>query len=124
MGREFLQERCKRFGPHQRSIASEHQHRPVVSGQVIAAHHHGMPGPLLFSLQRELDTARSVYASFLQRARETGEQASIDTTNARVIPRALPPLQRSWPPLSLLVVGAGYGVWHYLPRQQEEMSRL
>ena len=61
----------------------------------------------LRELQRELDTARSVYASFLQRARETGEQASIDTTNARVITRALPPLQRSWPPLSLLVIGAG-----------------
>jgi uncharacterized protein involved in exopolysaccharide biosynthesis/Mrp family chromosome partitioning ATPase len=60
----------------------------------------------LRDLQRDLEAARSVYASFLLRAQETREQANLDSTNARVISRALPPLRKSWPPLALLVLGA------------------
>jgi uncharacterized protein involved in exopolysaccharide biosynthesis len=63
----------------------------------------------LHELQRELDAVRSVYASFLVRAKETGEQASLDSTNARIITRALRPQQRSWPPLGLLLAGAAFG---------------
>jgi len=62
----------------------------------------------LHELQREADSVRSVYASFLVRAKETGEQASVDSTNARIITRALRPQQRSWPPLALLIAGAAF----------------
>ena len=62
----------------------------------------------LHELQREVEAVRSVYANFLVRAKETGEQASVDSTNARIITRALRPQQRSWPPLALLVVGAAF----------------
>jgi uncharacterized protein involved in exopolysaccharide biosynthesis len=58
-------------------------------------------------LQREADAARSIYQAFLVRARETLEAANVDTTNARVITRALPPVQKSWPPTLLLLLGAG-----------------
>jgi hypothetical protein len=63
----------------------------------------------LHELQRELEAVRSVYANFLVRAKEIGEQASVDSTNARIISRALRPQQRSWPPLALLLVGAAFG---------------
>jgi uncharacterized protein involved in exopolysaccharide biosynthesis len=63
----------------------------------------------LHELQREVEAVRSVYANFLVRAKETGEQAGVDSTNARIITRALRPQQRSWPPLALLLVGAAFG---------------
>ena len=63
----------------------------------------------LHELQREVEAVRSVYANFLVRAKETGEQAGVDSTNARIISRALRPQQRSWPPFALLLVGAAFG---------------
>ncbi len=67
----------------------------------------------LRELQRELEAVRSVYANYLVRAQETREQANVDSTNARIISRALPPQQKSWPPLGLLLagaIGAGLGL--------------
>ena len=60
----------------------------------------------LHELERQLDAERSVYASFLVRSKETAEQANVDSTNARIITRALRPQQKSWPPTVLLVAGA------------------
>ena len=59
-------------------------------------------------MQRQAEAARSIYEAFLVRAKETMEAANVDTTNARIITRALPPLQKSWPPTLLLVLGAGF----------------
>jgi uncharacterized protein involved in exopolysaccharide biosynthesis/Mrp family chromosome partitioning ATPase len=71
----------------------------------------------LRELERELEASRAVYQAFLMRARETGEQQSIDNTNARVISKATPPRDKSWPPRLLLLavtlmggVGVGIGV--------------
>lgn len=61
----------------------------------------------LRDLQRDLEAARTVYANFLLRAQETREQANLDTTNARIISRAQPPQQASWPPTLLLIAAAG-----------------
>lgn len=49
----------------------------------------------LRELEREVESSRVVYDAFLRRARETGELAGIDTTNARVISVAMPPLEKS-----------------------------
>ncbi len=49
----------------------------------------------LRELEREVESSRVVYEGFLKRARETGELAGIDTTNARIISQAMPPLQKS-----------------------------
>jgi polysaccharide biosynthesis transport protein len=57
----------------------------------------------LRELEREAQANRTVYESFLVRARETGEQEQIDTKNIRIISRADPPLTRSSPPPSLLI---------------------
>ncbi len=67
----------------------------------------------LRELERELEANRAVYQSFLQRARETGEQERVDTTNARIITTAVPPIDRSGPPKRLIVTGAaaaGFGL--------------
>jgi uncharacterized protein involved in exopolysaccharide biosynthesis len=60
----------------------------------------------LRELERELEANRAVYQSFLQRARETGEQERVDTTNARIISTAVPPIDKSGPPKRLIVTGA------------------
>jgi succinoglycan biosynthesis transport protein ExoP len=71
----------------------------------------------LRELEREVEAGRAVYQAFLVRARETGEQQSIDSTNARVISKATPPRDKSWPPRLLLLgvalmagLGLGTGV--------------
>jgi G-rich domain on putative tyrosine kinase len=63
----------------------------------------------LRELERELEANRAVYQSYLQRARETAEQEGVDTTNARVITNAVPPIDRSGPPRRLIVTGAAAG---------------
>jgi uncharacterized protein involved in exopolysaccharide biosynthesis len=60
----------------------------------------------LRELERDLEASRGVYQSFLQRARETSEQERVDTTNARIITTATPPVDRSGPPRRLMVLGA------------------
>jgi succinoglycan biosynthesis transport protein ExoP len=57
----------------------------------------------LRELERDVQANRAVYEAFLVRARETGEQESLDTKNIRVISRADVPSSRSWPPSSVLV---------------------
>ena len=57
----------------------------------------------LRELEREAGASRSVYETFLVRARETREQERVDTKNIRVISRAEPPLRRSFPPSNTLL---------------------
>jgi uncharacterized protein involved in exopolysaccharide biosynthesis len=61
----------------------------------------------LRELERELDSNRTLYLSVLNRARETGEMERVDTTNARIITTAVPPLERVGPQKRLIVTGAG-----------------
>ncbi len=63
----------------------------------------------LRELERELESNRVIYQSFLNRARETSELERVDTTNARIITTAVPPIERVGPQRRLLVVGAGLG---------------
>ena len=76
----------------------------------------------LRELEREAEASRAVYQAFLVRARETGEQQSIDSSNARVISKATPPRDKSWPPRLLLlavalVAGLGIGTGVGLMRE-------
>jgi polysaccharide biosynthesis transport protein len=63
----------------------------------------------LRELEREAEARRAGYQAFLVRARETGEQQSIDNTNARVISKATPPKDKAWPPRILLTALALIG---------------
>src|ERR1700722_11843191 len=52
----------------------------------------------LRELEREVEASRDVYQSFLKRSRETEEQESLNTSNARIIGEATVPQRRSFPP--------------------------
>lgn len=73
---------------------------------------------VLRELERDVQASRAVYEAFLVRARETGEQERLDTTNVRIISKADLPLRRSWPPGNLILAmialmfgtGAGTGL--------------
>ena len=67
----------------------------------------------LHELNREVEARRSVYQAFLARAGETKAQADIDTLNARIISRAIPPDRPSWPTRSFILlsaIGGGLGL--------------
>ncbi|MGL5361420.1 MAG: GumC family protein, partial [Bosea sp. (in: a-proteobacteria)] len=49
----------------------------------------------LREIERDVESSRAIYDSFLRRARETGELVGIDTTNARIIGFAVPPQART-----------------------------
>jgi uncharacterized protein involved in exopolysaccharide biosynthesis len=59
----------------------------------------------LRELEREVEASRAVYQAFLLRARETGEQASVNTSNVRIISEAIPPVFRSNVSRKLIIIG-------------------
>jgi polysaccharide biosynthesis transport protein len=65
----------------------------------------------LRELEREAAAARAVYEAFLLRARETGEQQSLNTANVSVISAAYPPILPTGPSRAMTaVVGAIIGM--------------
>jgi uncharacterized protein involved in exopolysaccharide biosynthesis/Mrp family chromosome partitioning ATPase len=59
----------------------------------------------LRELERDVEASRDVYQSFLKRSRETEEQESLNTSNARIIGEATVPQRRAFPPpMSLLAM--------------------
>lgn len=60
----------------------------------------------LRELEREAESSRSVYESFLRRTKEVGEQQMVDTASLRVTSRAVPPREPMNLSLPLLLVGA------------------
>ena len=67
----------------------------------------------LNQLNRELDSRRAVYQSFLARTDETKQQSMIDNTNDRILSDAIPPDQPSWPLrgfMLLAALGGGLGL--------------
>ena len=59
----------------------------------------------LRELERDVEAGRDVYQSFLKRSRETEEQESLNTSNARIIGEATVPQRRVFPPaMSLLAI--------------------
>ncbi|WP_085033378.1 GumC family protein [Ensifer aridi] len=66
----------------------------------------------LRDLERDARTKAAIYETHLARAQQITERQQIDTTNIRVISRAMPPNSRSWPPRTviLLIGGAVLGL--------------
>lgn len=66
----------------------------------------------LRDLERDARTKAAIYETHLARAQQITERQQIDTTNIRVISRAMPPNSRSWPPRTsiLLIAGAAFGL--------------
>jgi uncharacterized protein involved in exopolysaccharide biosynthesis/Mrp family chromosome partitioning ATPase len=61
----------------------------------------------LRELERDVEAGRDVYQSFLKRSRETEEQESLNTSNARIIGEATVPQRRSFPPATSLIAAIG-----------------
>lgn len=98
---------------YQRAVADERLLTAQVAKAKTAAEATSQSSVGLRELERDLEADRTVYGAFLVRVQEIREQAGIDTTNARVITRALPPRNKSWPPLLTLLAGAigsGFGL--------------
>src|SRR6185503_543489 len=62
----------------------------------------------LRELEREVEASRDVYQSFLKRSRETEEQESLNTSNARIIGEATVPQRRTFPPAMGLLAMIGF----------------
>lgn len=78
-----------------RAIEAERQIARRVDALTTTQYAAGRASVELRELEREVESSRVVYDAFLRRARETGELAGIDTTNARIISQAMPPLEKS-----------------------------
>ncbi|PRD44306.1 lipopolysaccharide biosynthesis protein [Phyllobacterium phragmitis] len=61
----------------------------------------------LSDLERDMAAKVAIYQTFLTRAGETAERQQLDTTNIRVISTAVPPLSKSWPPRTILLIAGG-----------------
>ena len=61
----------------------------------------------LRELERDVEAGRDVYQSFLKRSRETEEQESLNTSNARIIGEATIPQRRSFPPPMSILAAIG-----------------
>ena len=58
----------------------------------------------LRELEREVESRRGVYETFLRRSREAGEQELLNNTNVRIISSATPARVRAWPPSPKVVL--------------------
>jgi hypothetical protein len=61
----------------------------------------------LRDLEREADATRTLYESFLNRARRSGEAPDLDGTSTHVVSMAVPPKDRASPPGGLVSMIAG-----------------
>ena len=59
IARHIVEQSGQRFAPQQRGIAVEHENRALVSEEMLAGHHRGVPRPLLFRLNGKLDVGFS-----------------------------------------------------------------
>lgn len=80
---------------YDRAAEAESQLARRVDQLTAGQHAAGRASVQLRELEREVESSRAVYDAFLRRARETGELGGIDTTNARIISPAMPPLEKS-----------------------------
>jgi uncharacterized protein involved in exopolysaccharide biosynthesis len=61
----------------------------------------------LRELERDAESKAAIYQTYLTRARQVTERQQLNTTNVRVITPPLPPVARSWPPRSAVVMAGG-----------------
>ncbi|WP_173043156.1 exopolysaccharide transport family protein [Bosea sp. ANAM02] len=80
---------------YDRAVEAERQLARRVDQLTAGQYAVGRASVQLRELEREVESSRAIYDAFLRRARETGELGGIDTTNARIISPAMPPLEKS-----------------------------
>ncbi|SFV37214.1 Uncharacterized protein involved in exopolysaccharide biosynthesis [Devosia crocina] len=62
----------------------------------------------LRQLERTAASKVTIYEAYLDRAQEIAERSELSTNNVRVISPAVPPISRSYPPRTLMLIGAGF----------------
>jgi capsular exopolysaccharide synthesis family protein len=60
----------------------------------------------LFQLQREAETSRTLYSSFLSKLRQVEQQTDFNIPDSRIIASAEVPAKPSFPPVTLILAGA------------------
>ena len=96
-----------------RAVANEHSLETSLNASKQKTLAQNEASIQLHELNREVEARRSVYQAFLARAGETKAQADIDTLNARIISRAIPPDRPSWPTRTFILlsaIGGGLGL--------------
>lgn len=61
----------------------------------------------LRQLERTADSKVAIYEAYLMRAQQIAERSELNTSNVRVISAALPPISRSYPPRTVLLIAVG-----------------
>jgi uncharacterized protein involved in exopolysaccharide biosynthesis len=80
----------------------------------------------LRELSRDAESKRSVYESFLLRAKELDQQKTLETANIRIITEALPPLNPSGPVPMMIIAASlllGLGLGSGLAWLRDELAR-
>jgi polysaccharide biosynthesis transport protein len=60
----------------------------------------------LRELERKADSDRTIYETFLEKAKTASAEEVVDTTNIRLISHASPPDRKSWPPTGIMMAAA------------------
>lgn len=91
----------------ERARASERAITAKMEGLKTQAVDRGQAFVKLRELERDVETSRALYQTFLTRSREVGEIERLDTSNARVITEATAPRIRSFPPRGVVAALMG-----------------
>lgn len=89
---------------YERSAASETAIRKSLEAAKVETAANDRANVGLRELERELESRRAVYETFLRRSRETNEQERLNNANVRIISSATPARVRSWPPSPKIVL--------------------
>lgn len=82
-----------------RSREVQQNFQTVLAGQEVPSD----TAARLFRLQQDLETSRSLYASYVQRLEEVRQQETLALPNTRIASRALIPTEASFPPRMLIL---------------------
>lgn len=95
---------------YDRSAASETAIRKSLEAAKVETAANDRANVGLRELERELESRKAVYETFLRRSRETNEQERLNNANVRVISSATPARVRSWPPSPKIVLPLALGL--------------
>jgi len=105
-------EKVQHFKFEHNTIVTPNELTPLSTKEALVA---------LRELERKAEVDRTIYQSFLTRARQAAAKGALDLTNARIISQAVAPIRPSWPPVAALlglasVLGVGLGICAALAR--------
>ena len=126
--RDLLRQELRRMAgaarnTYERAIENESTLRAQLEGLKQKTFDAGFAQVRLRELERQLETNRTVYQAFLQRAQEVSEQKALDVSNARIVTIATVAERPTRPPLLFLLAlsiaaGLGLSIGYLVLREQ------